>query len=300
MQLFDLHADTATKLFYNGLSFDDTALQLSANDLSAFEEIHQVFACFSNNHLDDEQVFLDFFSMRNRLLSQVAPYRKAGLSPILAVEDARLLGKKRDRLRMLAEAGVAILTLVWKGETQIGGAFDTDVGLSEFGGAILLDCFSCGIVPDASHASVPAFFEIAEAAEQSHAPFIASHSNARAIADHPRNLTNEQFLAVKQAHGLVGISLCPAHLNVKGEADIFDVALHIEHWLSLGGEETVAIGTDFDGVDSLPRGISHCRDLIRLAELLSQKGYTDSLIENIFYKNAERFFGKYRKKQEPL
>lgn len=300
MHLFDLHADTATKLFYNGLSFDDPTLQLSANDLSAFEEVHQVFACFSNKRLDDEQVFLDFFAMRNRLLSQLVPYRKAGLSPILAVEDARLLGKKRDRLRMLAEAGVAILTLVWKGETQIGGAFDTHVGLSEFGRTILSDCFSCGIIPDASHASVPTFFEIAEAAEQSRAPFIASHSNSRVIADHPRNLTDDQFRAVKHAHGIVGVSLCPAHLRTDGEADLSDVALHIEHWLSLGGEETVAIGTDFDGIDSLPRGISHCRDLIRLAEILSRQGYNDSLIEKIFYKNAESFFGKYRKKQEPL
>ena len=165
MHIFDLHADTPTKLFYEKRRYDDPTLHFSACDLSGWESSTQVLVFFCRPGLTDDEAYRDFFKMRADTLAKIAPYRE-GLTPIFAVEDARLLGNSVDRLSFLSEHGVRILTLLWRGETVIGGAYDTDVGLTPFGKQVLSDCFRLGIIPDLSHASLPAFWEVAEAAEE--------------------------------------------------------------------------------------------------------------------------------------
>ena len=293
MRLFDLHTDTATKL-YDGFSFSDTALQASLHDLSAFRAVTQVFACFSRPELSDDLAYAGFFKVKKRLFDEITPYIGGGFAPILAVEDARLLGRSRGRLRQLQKAGVKILTLLWRGETVIGGAYDTDTGLSEIGKRALSDCFRLGILPDASHASEASFYEIAEGAELCGLPFLATHSNSRAVCNHPRNLTDEQFLAVCRSGGLVGVCLYPPHLTERQTATSQDALAHIEHWLSLGGEDHIALGTDFDGIEATPADIPSMRCLYALSDRLASHGYPDALIHKIFWKNAEEFFGKFK------
>lgn len=300
MRVFDLHADTPLKIYYEGLAFSDPRLHVSSGCLSRFDFRGQVFACFCRPELGNDEAYATFFAMRDRLLSELAPYRGERFYPILAVEDARLLGNSRERLTALAAADVRILTLLWRGETQIGGAYDTDTGLTAFGKAAVADALLLGVHPDASHASYRAFFEIAEAAASCGRPFLATHSNAYSVCPHPRNLRDEQFRAVRDAGGLVGLCLYPPHLTEGREATVYDAVRHLEHWLSLGGEDTVALGTDLDGIDTLPRGIRSSGDLTLLAEALDRLGYTASLIEKIFSKNAELFFGKYNKRQDLL
>ena len=300
MRLFDLHADTPLKLYYEKRSFEDPALQVSANDLSAFDFFGQVFACFSRPNLTDDEAYIAFFAMRDRLAEALAPYRSPRFHPLLAVEDARLLGGSRDRLTALAEAGVAILTPLWKGETVIGGAYDTDVGLSEFGRLALSDAVVLGIHPDASHASYRAFFDMAEIAAKHNRPLLATHSDSYSVCPHPRNLRDDQFLAVRDLGGLVGLCLYPPHLSGSGRATVSDVLRHLEHWLLLGGEDTVALGTDFDGIDIAPTDLQRSRDLHLLFHTLAQHGYPAALIEKLFCKNAEAFFGKYNTRQDVL
>ncbi len=296
MRLFDLHTDTATKL-YDGLSFSDSGLQASLFDLSAFRAITQVFACFSRPGLSDDLAYATFFEIRKRLFEEISPYIGLGLTPILAVEDARLLGASSSRLWHLKEAGVRILTLLWRGETVIGGAYDTNTGLTEVGKRALSDCFRLGILPDASHASEAAFYEIAEGAALSGLPFLATHSNSRAVCNHPRNLTDEQFLAVCRSGGLVGVCLYPPHLTERETATSQDAVAHIEHWLSIGGEDHIALGTDLDGIEETPTDIPKMRCLYTLSDRLASLGYSDALIDKIFWKNAEEFFGKYNEQE---
>ncbi len=293
MRLFDLHTDTATKL-YDGFSYTDRTLQASSHDLSAFETVGQVFACFSRPALTDDDAYAAFFAMRARLLQEIAPYVGRRLSPILAVEDARLLGNSRARLVHLAEAGVAILTLLWRGESVIGGAYDSERGLTRFGRDVLFDCFRLGMIPDVSHASDASFADIAEGALLMGHPILATHSNARAVCHHKRNLTDEQFLTVCRSGGLVGVCLYPPHLTDRKTASTQDAVAHIEHWLSLGGEDSIALGTDFDGIEETPTDLQRMCHLYRLADRLAALSYKDSLIHKIFWKNAEDFFGKYK------
>lgn len=300
MRLFDLHADTPLKLYYEGRSFCDPTLQVSADSLDAFEHLGQVFALFCRPELSDDEAYTAFFAMRKRLFEELTPYMGKRFSPILAVEDARLLGGSPDRLAALAKAGVQILTLLWKGETVIGGAYDTEAGLSAFGKYALSDAFSLGIHPDASHASYRAFFDIAEHAAKRNRPFLATHSNSYSVCPHPRNLRDEQFAAVRDSGGLVGLCLCPKHLTEHGEATVSDVLRHLEHFLSLGGEDTVALGTDFDGIDKSPTGLERSSDLLYLSDTLTRHGYPAALINKLFCKNAEAFFGKYKTQQDVL
>lgn len=289
MHLFDLHADTPSKLFYQRKEFNDPSLQLSAADLSCWESCTQVLAFFCRPGLTDDEAYRDFFKMRATTLTKIAPYEPR-LTPILAVEDARLLGNSRERLAVLFKCGVRILTLLWRGETTIGGAFDTDVGLTAFGKCILEDCFAMGIHPDLSHASLPAFWEAAAIADEQQHPLLATHSNARTLCAHPRNLYDEQFLAIKGSGGLVGLCLCPEHLTSVGTASRRDAIRHLEHWLAIGGENTVALGTDFDGIESTPTDITKNRELIALAEELLRLGYREETVKALFYKNAQSFF----------
>ena len=178
--LFDLHCDTATKLYYDSTPFTSDVLHLCTADVSLWDSITQVFACFCRPGASDDAAYYSFFAMR-RHLSDV--FREVGcknLTPLLAVEDARLLAGKRDRLPVLYEAGVRILTLLWKGETVIGGAFDTDTGLTAFGKETLSDCLALGIIPDVSHASERAFYDVLEGCDGR--MLLASHSNSRSIS----------------------------------------------------------------------------------------------------------------------
>lgn len=297
MKLFDLHTDTATRLYFEDLSFSAPSLSGGGSYLSCFSEIRRVFAVFSRPSLSDDEAYHAFFLIRKRLFAELATSSAAHLFPVLAVEDARLLAGHRERLSALYKAGVRILTLLWSGATCIGGAWDTDRGLTPFGKAVLSDCLSFGILPDVSHASDPAFLEIAAIAD-GHLPLLATHSNSRAVYRHARNLTDSQFAVIRDSGGLVGLSLCPAHLTDAPNATTKDLLRHLDHYLSLGGEDTVALGTDFDGIETTPVDLAHTDDLYTLANAMTQLGYPESLIRKLFYKNAEDLFGKYMKRQE--
>lgn len=294
MKLFDLHCDTLTKLYYDKIPFSSEKLQLSRSDIAAWDSITQVFACFCRPTLSDDAAFCSFWGMCRCLGNTLRRGSFTNLTPILAVEDARLLGGERARLFMLYKAGVRIITLLWRGETVIGGAFDTAIGLTRFGKDILSECIRLGIVPDVSHASERAFYEILEACKAH--PLMASHSNSRRIKNHPRNLTDTQFMDLLRANGLCGISLCPDHLAEKSPTSD-DVLRHIEHFLALGGENCVALGTDFDGIEETPCDIRRNRDLLILAEKMSRIGYSDALIEKIFWKNANDFLANIQRQE---
>ena len=295
MKLFDLHCDTATKLYYNFTPFTSDDLQLSAPDISLWENVTQVFACFCRPALSDDAAYYSFFAMRQHLIDVLGQAKLNHLTPILAVEDARLLANKKERLSALHNAGVRVLTLLWKGETVIGGAFDTAIGLTAFGKAVLADCRKLGIIPDVSHASERSFYDIAEGV--GNRPLLASHSNAKSVRNHPRNLTDAQFLTLLHSDGLCGLSLCPEHLS-EGKASSDDLLRHADHFLGLGGENHIALGTDFDGISDTPTDLRKNRDLITLAEKMLRIGYPDDLIQKIFWKNAKDFFGENTRQEE--
>lgn len=306
-KLFDLHCDTLYEILRQNKRLSTNDLHISLERLSEYERHTQVFAMWSDPRNDEDTSFRRFEEAAALLKNELSKspdtvFCRSGKdlanaeslcknSAFLAVEGGRLLSDKLERLNVLYDEGVRFLTLVWDGNCKIGGAFDTSGGLTDFGRKTVEKCFELGIVPDISHASDKMISEVIEMAEKAGKKCIATHSNSRFVCNHPRNLTDENFKRISNLGGIVGISLAPMHIceNYRDKCDIDDVVRHIEHYISIGGENTVALGCDFDGVSYLPNGISNVSDVCKIADKLKNAGFSDTLINKIFYENAREF-----------
>jgi len=140
-----------------------------------------------------------------------------------------------------------------------------------------------GMLADLSHASDRTFFDVAELADAAGKPVYASHSNARALCGHIRNLTDEQIRVVTASGGVVCVTLYAGFLRTAGECALADALAHIEHILSIGGR--VGIGADFDGCSRLPEEIAGLQDMCRLYEGLLRANMPEELVRDIFYNN---------------
>ena len=307
LKLFDLHCDTPTTLYKNNFHLDSSPATVSLKKASELSEYVQIMAFWADEKIADDTSFFAFHKAADylnfeveRLEGEVAYARSkkefesltVKNKLMLSVEDARILCGRLDRLSVLRARGVRFLIPVWGGSSIIGGAHDTDEGLTEFGKSVIDECFKIGIIPDISHSSEKTAQEIFDKASFLSKAVMASHSNSYQICPHSRNLRDCQFDQVRKSGGIVGISLCSLHITKSGEASIDDVVRHIEHYLSLGGENTVALGCDFDGTDMLPKGLSSLADMPKLSDRLAQLGYTDEQINKIFYQNAKDFIDK--------
>ena len=201
-----------------------------------------------------------------------------------------MLGGRVERLDELRARGVRYLTLLWGGRTCIGGSHDTSDGLTDFGARVVRGCFERGIIPDVSHASEQVVDQLLPIAYEYQKPVIASHSNAYTVYPHTRNLRDRHFRAIRELGGIVGISLCPEHLTDTSlrPAGVEDIFRHVEHDLSLGGEDMVGFGADWDGTD-LPEAFEHVGHLMQVADCMAAHNYSDELIEKLFWKNFYRF-----------
>lgn len=303
LDLFDLHCDTASKLFEQDQPLFSNRLHVALDKSTAFRRYVQTMAVWSNNAFSDEDCWKRFLKIQDNLKKELSKngviLAKDGKSlkraahsgkrtAILAVEDARLLAGDLTRIAVLYRLGVRFLTLTWAGMSVIGGAHDTNESLTPFGRRVAERCFEIGIVPDISHASRKVTAEILTMAKEYHRPVVATHSNAYAVHPHTRNLTNVEFSAIAESGGLVGISLAPQHLT-NGECDTNAVIAHIKHYLSLGGENTLCLGCDFDGIDKTPKEISALSSLPRLADALLDARINEQTVHKIFFENAYGF-----------
>ena len=308
LSLFDTHCDTAYELCRRGLHLDDNdACHVSLAHAAAYDRYAQYYAVWSDRRLDDNACWENFLKISDYLASEIArtPDKAAMVksaddltaalasgrhAAILAVEDARLLAGKIERLDVLRDRGVKYLTLLWGGNTCVGGSHDTENGLTDFGKAVVRGCFERGILPDVSHASERSTEETIALAYEYGKPVIASHSNAHRVWGHSRNLRDRHFHAIRELGGVVGVSLCQAHLRdlAQGPATPETVFSHVEYYLSLGGEDTVGFGADWDGTD-LPQGMSNVSHLLAVAEIMAAHNYTDELIHKLFWGNMYHF-----------
>ncbi len=286
MRYTDLHCDTLYALYKKGLSYDNQSLHLRSDFENVFDHHTQVFAVWSEHKLTPDAAWEQFHTILAHAKKARIP---EDIRSILSVEGGALLGNDLSRLDVLYNCGVRILTLVWEDVCSVGGAHDTDIGLSSFGYQVVQRCRELGMHPDLSHASDQMFWQVAELLKENNLPLLATHSNSRSVCHHSRNLTDEMFATLRDSGGIAGISMAALHLKDGGNATITDVLRHIEHYFSLGGENTVALGCDFDGISASPKEIKSMYDLPLLAEHLARLGYSDCQIEKIFYRNADRF-----------
>lgn len=299
LSLFDLHCDTANEMLATGQSLRDNTLAVSLSKADTFRQYIQVMALWPDNRLSDGEGWQQVRRMVQNLqsdsavrsgavgLGTVCPERAAGTSLLLGLEDARVLELRPERMDDLFEMGVRIFTPLWRGVTCIGGAHDTDEGLSDFGELAVRRALELGMIPDISHASVASAEEIFDLAAEYRRPVIASHSNAYTVTPVSRNLRDGQIRSVLDGGGLIGLNLCAAFLATDRPASAEDVLRHAEYFLSHGAENALALGCDMDGAD-LPGDLANLAALPSLAECFLRHNYPEDLVRRIFFDNAYR------------
>ena len=308
LSLFDTHCDTAYELYHRNVHLNvNDCCHISLEHAKCYEHYAQYYAVWSNRRLDDEACWEDFLKIAATFKAELASIPAKAVqvttaaeleaavkdgrhAAMLAVEDARLTAGKLERLDTLKELGVAYLTLLWGGDTCIGGSHNTQNGLTDYGKALSRRCFELGIIPDVSHASEQSVDDLLPIAYEYGKPFIATHSNAYSLYGHTRNLRDRHFAAIKELGGIVGVSLCPSHLTDDSlrPATAEDVFAHVDYYLSIGGEDMVGFGADWDGT-SLPEGFSGVNDLTRVAEIMGRHNYSDGLIHKLYWQNFYDF-----------
>lgn len=283
MNLFDLHCDTATELYRRNLPFDNGQTHLNASNIKG----HNVTQCFAIFFNDKKEIpdGMDFF---DGVVKTVFPqlYRP-GLTPILTVEGAGVLATTPNWIETIANAGCKMAGLVWNGKNPLatGAATDDKAKLTPLGKEAVSELIARKIAVDVSHLSAAGTEEILE---QTDAPIVASHSNAKKIHDHVRNLSDAVASEIFARGGLVGLNLYPEFL-CKEPATVDDILRHAEHFLLLGGKHGLALGCDLDGIDKLPEGMKDFSSLPLLYHRFCSAFGTETT-DDIFYRNATQFF----------
>jgi membrane dipeptidase len=287
----------------------------------------QVFAAYVPPGTEEEKAFdfasrlldaIDAFARSSPLLapaetaSEIRALMAADKTGIMAsVENGLAIENSLEKLESFRRRNVRIMTLVhfqhlsWIPSCTGTGSFWGREGLSRFGEQVVDAMNDLGIIPDLSHAAESAFWKVMGRSKK---PVIASHSCAGAICAAARNLKDDQLKALGDSGGLVGVNFFSAFLSeafrrkyeesngsetVSSEVPLSVIADHIDHMVNIAGEDSVALGSDFDGIPVAPQGItgSDCYPL--LEKELKSRAYTDARIEKIFSANFLRLLDEW-------
>ena len=344
MRFFDAHCDTILKVVEEGRDFQiDSQLHVTLRDLRAAGVCAQVFACFVLEARDPGRAYeravelID--AVRGLCAAHPTELRLAGsvediavacaaggpTAVIISLEGADPLQGDVEALRDFHRRGVRLLTLAWDDNVFCGASFGSGAGLSAEGEELVGLCEELGVMIDVSHASDTAFWDICKVATK---PFVASHSDCRALCDAGRNLTDEMIRALAERGGVMGINLASSFLSqefadaeresreafwtgVRSGERSFDeaheeaaraslglprpplevIAAHVRHAVDVGGEDCVGLGGDLDGIDSMPAGIEGIAGYPQIADLLRRGGLTEARVEKVCYRNFARVLG---------
>ncbi len=301
--VFDAHCDTAYELYNDKVkgNFRENIIHFSVKNTLSYRKYIQLFALWANPEYDNEdavafmknmldETLLSFKEQEIEIIKEKEDFEfDSGFKAILGIEGGRALYDNPENLYYYHEKGIRCLTLTWNGINLLGYASDTqeDKGLTPYGKDIVKRINSLNMIADVSHINERGFYDVAYLSEK---PFIASHSNSKSLCSHVRNLTDEQFKVIIEKNGVVGINIFPEFLSDNGNGTIEDIVRHIDHFMELGGENHIGIGSDFDGVPNLPWGIEGNADLYKIFNELSIRGYTKEQIDKISFGNFERVF----------
>lgn len=303
--IIDGHCDALTKLYtHPGISFqDETVLDVTLDRLKQAGVALQCFAIYMPNQVKEptmehlrtyvrllhERVLVHpemHMVKTNQDLAHVVREKKIGA--MLTLEGADALQGNLDHVEELYTHGVRCLQMTWNYANWAADGVQEprQAALSLAGRALLERCEEVGILLDVSHLSEPGFWELCE---RSRRPFIASHANAHSLCPHPRNLNDDQILAIKKKGGLMGLAFVPFFIREDGPASAKDLLAHIDHIGSLGAGGQLCLGSDFDGIDEWVVGLEHPGKLSSWVELL-HRYYSDDFVEGLLWKNAFSFY----------
>ncbi|MFI3207452.1 MAG: membrane dipeptidase [Clostridia bacterium] len=294
MRFFDLHCDTLGKCLRHKRGFSDNGFHVDLNKAKYIDTYIQCTAAFIPDRLganESKQYCENMLALleNENVIKNLQDLKKAEKAQFFlpTIENCSALAGDISNIEMLKKNFVKIATLTWNGDNELGsGVGGTDLGLSDFGKDVLEKFCENKIVPDISHASEKLFWEVCDYTEQK---IVATHSCAKKICSHKRNLSDEQIKEIIKRKGLVGINFYKNFLNNNPEnACIDDIVEHCEYMLAMGAEDVLAIGSDFDGCD-LPRDVLGIESVGEIYERFLKLKYNETLLDKIFFKNAYDF-----------
>lgn len=321
MKVIDFHCDTLSvirSMQSRGIrvDFENNNLHIDIRKLTKGDYLLQCFAAFIDlkNESDPLAAVLEQADLLRQITEQYPEYisqvrswkdvennRKNGrISALLTIEEGGCCKGNLALLRTLYELGARIMTLTWNHENELAfpntvpsvlSSADTcesnmEKGLKEKGFEFITEMERLGIIIDVSHLSDAGFWDVANNTTK---PFIASHSNARTVCGHCRNLTDDMIRTIADRGGIIGLNYYGAFLEEEKstKSRVSAIVKHAKHIINIGGIDVLGLGSDFDGISGeLEMYDASC--LPMLENELRHQGFAETDIEKIFYKNAQR------------
>lgn len=297
MLLFDTHADTLFRLCFpygEGEEMDVTKEKLLQGGVTV-----QTMAMFVGRS-DLKSIRMAF----DRMLQKKEELKAAGFRQVddlreakegdtafmLSVEGCDLLDGHGEMLYDWRKHGVRMAALTWNYENCVAtpACKDASSGLKPFGREAVREMQRLKMAVDVSHLNEGGFYELLEMGVVP----LASHSCCRKLCDHTRNLTDDQLRVLFSAGGYVGVNFYPAFLRRDEKADIRDVCDHVIHMLEMGGEGKIGFGSDFDGIEMKPAGLSGPQDFPALLNALRRRGLDEKTITGIAGENLLHYYDR--------
>ena len=317
MNYIDFHCDTLLMLVdeeKEGQSlYSNEVASVDFKRLKKSEAMAQFFAMFLmdeetiNEHFGSDDEYInklakmlkdeiaennDIMSMAYNAEDLLKNYASGKVSTFLTIEDGRSVDGKLEKLDEYYDLGVRLITLTWNYENCFGypNSKDPEImnkGLKNFGKEAIEYMNHIGMIIDVSHLSDGGFYDVAKISKK---PFVASHSNARALSPHQRNMTDDMIKILAEKGGVMGLNFAPHFLNEDISLEDSKIELmvkHLNHIKNIGGEDVIALGSDFDGISGNLE-IDSSDKMYLLFDALKDSGWSERLIEKLAYKNALR------------
>ncbi|MEK5232976.1 dipeptidase [Lysinibacillus sp. FSL K6-0232] len=304
MKIIDLHCDALLKLttLETANFAGDTRLDTNHKRLQLGQIEVQVFAIFINPKIPQQQQFLEVVRQIEAFhshvlqtegmvhitdwaqLEQLAPHE---IGAILSLEGCGAIGEDLTKLIAILDVGVKLVGLTWNEENALahGAEQDASLGLKPFGKEVIQLLNKRDIIIDVSHLNEQSFWDVLPLAKH----IIASHSNARALCDHPRNLTDAQVKALVQHGGHIHVVYYPPFIGK--DATLEHLVNHVEHLANLVGVEHIGLGSDFDGIDVTVDGLAHAGEAQNLVAALRAR-FSEEEVLGITSHNFKRYVKK--------
>ena len=314
MYICDLHCDTLTALYREGLSLYSNERHFDIKRQQALGGGLQFMAVYvptrEFRYRSGLRYTLCLIDKYRRELAELAAagadvfpvlslkdldeVRRHKSAALLTIEEGGAIDGPLEALRCLYALGVRAMTLTWSNRNDIADGINeagTGGGLTKFGREVVAEMNRLGMAVDVSHIAPAGFWDVLETSVK---PPLATHSNAKALCAHPRNLDDEQIKALVKAGGLIGITFAGQFLEEDyHNACIASVYKHIAYILDLSGDDRhVGFGSDFDGISHPPSDINGYQDFAPLLDYLSARGLSDATLARITHQNVLAYLAK--------
>ena len=307
----DTHCDTPM-FFPQGIHFHhrDPKILVDLHKMTEGRQDATIMVAYLPQPTENPTAFADsIFDQIEVIVSQNSDYIRIASTPrdlwmnkhmglksiMLGIENGIAIDGKLENLQHFVDRGIVYMTLCHNGDNDICDSASksqhTHHGVSAFGEQVIKEMNRLGVMVDMSHAGEESFYQ---ALEISSMPIVCSHSSARALCDHPRNLTDDQMRALAKKGGVAQTTIYHGFLRKDAEATINDVIAHLEHAIDVMGIDHVGLGTDFDG-DGGVRGLANSSELINFTRMLLARRFSEHDIQKIWGGNFMRVMEECQK-----